>query len=270
MKILAALLLVNLSCTLVVQAQQFRFSEGVYRIPYADGAIVEVTTNVWDHSPPGCFDMHRASGSSLNIVAAASGWIRAIRDFNNESCGGTACCNDKNNFIVLEHANGEWSSYIHFRQNSITNLGHELGDWVAVGTVLGQEGAVGCASGSHLHLEVSRPFNASSAFSNFDGVLRRDGELLNPVFCTAPQGYLIAGGAYLASSCTYNCSSNLNATGGVSNQVLRADNSITATTVFTASGTGMYRAGTEITLSPGFLAQQGVMFAAKIKSCNEQ
>ncbi|RYE17434.1 MAG: M23 family metallopeptidase, partial [Sphingobacteriales bacterium] len=240
MKIFPAILLICLGCTPVLQAQQFRFSDGLYRIPYADGALVEVTTNVWNHSPAGCFDMHRATGSSLNIVAAASGWIRAIRDFNSESCGGSSCCNDKNNFIILEHANGEWSSYIHFRQNSITNLGHEVNDWVTVGTVLGQEGAVGCASGSHLHLEVSRPFNASSAFSTYDGVLRRDGELLNPVICSVPQGYLASGAAYVASSCNYNCPTSLTPSGGVTNQVLRADDSITATTIFTTNGTGMY------------------------------
>jgi hypothetical protein len=266
---IAIAVLVYLYCINVLQAQQFRFSDGLYRIPYSTGAIVEVTTNVWNHSPLGCFDMHRTSGS-FNIVAAAGGWIRAIRDFNSASCGGASCCNDKNNYIILEHPNGEWSSYIHLRQNSITDLGHEEGDWVDVGTVLGLEGDVGCATGSHLHLEVSRPRDPLNAFDPFDGVLRRDGELLNPVFCNAAAGYLLSGSTYVASNCNYNCAANQNTSGTVTNQVLRADNTITSSNVFNAGGTGMYRAGAEVILSPGFSASQGVMFTAQIKTCNQQ
>lgn len=266
---IAIAVLVCLYCTHTLQAQQFPFSDGLYRIPYANSAVVEVTTNVWNHSPLGCFDMHRDAGS-FNIVAAAGGWIRAIRDHNSVACGGASCCNDKNNYIILEHANGEWTSYIHLRQNSITNLGHAVDDWVDVGTVLGLEGDVGCATGSHLHLEVSRPWDATDAFDAYDGVLRRNGQLLNPVFCSVPAGYLLSGSTYTAGSCNYDCPANLTPSGTATNQVLRADNTITSTIEFNTGGTGMYRAGTQIILSPGFVAKSGVMFTAQIKSCNQQ
>lgn len=261
---------VFLSSINLIQAQQYRFSDGLYRIPYANGTSVKVLTNVWNHSPLGCFDMWGEGGTSYNILAMAGGWIRAIRDHNNIACGGSSCCNDKNNFIILEHVNGEWSSYIHLRQNSITNLGHNVGDWVDVGAVLGIEGDVGCATGSHLHLEVSRPWNSASAWDNYDGVLRRHGELLNPVFCTVPAGYLSSGSTYTAGNCNYDCSTNLSSGGTVTNQVLRADNNISSIVEFNTGGTGMYRAGSQIVLSPGFTANAGVMFTAQIKTCNQQ
>jgi hypothetical protein len=261
---------VCLYCTDTLQAQQYRFSDGLYSIPYSNGTSVKVTTNVWNHAPLGCFDMHGEGGIVYSIVAAAGGWIRAIRDNNSMTCGGASCCNDKNNYIILEHANGEWSSYVHLRQNSITNLGHNVDDWVDAGTVLGLEGAVGCATGSHLHLEVSRPSDATDAFDAFDGVLRRKGELLNPVFCGAPFGYLLSGSTYTAGACSTNCATNLTLSGTVTNQVLRVDNTITSTNEFNAGGTGMYRAGTQIILSPGFFVTQGVMFTAQIKTCNQQ
>ena len=262
---------VFLCCTWTSQAQQFSFSDGLYRIPYSNGTTVNVTTNVWNHAPLGCFDMQREGAwGNFNIVAAAGGWIRAIRDHHSVSCGGSSCCNDKNNYIILQHLNGEWSSYVHLRQNSITNLGHEVDDWVNAGTVLGLEGDIGCATGSHLHLEVSRPRDTTDAFDAYDGVLRRKGELLNPVFCSVPGGYLLSGTAYNAINCNYDCPANQNSSGTITNQVLRADNTISSTIEFNSGGTGMYRAGTEIVLSPGFLAKSGVMFTAQIKTCNQQ
>ena len=250
-------------------AQQFRLSDGLYRIPYGNGTTVDISTNVWNHSPLGCFDMNGTGALFYNIVAAAGGWIRAIRDFNDVACGGSSCCNDKNNYIILEHANGEWSTYIHLRKNSITNLGHEVDDWVDAGTVLGLEGDVGCATGSHLHLEVSRPRDPTNAFDAYDGVLRRHGELLNPVFCNVSTGYLLSGFTYTAGSCNFNCPTDITQSGTVTNYVLRADNNITSTNVFNTSGTGMFRAGLQIVLSPGFSAKEGVMFTAQIKTCNQ-
>ena len=262
---------VCLCCTWSLQAQQFRFTDGLYRIPYSIGTSVKVITNVWDHAPKGCYDLNRVGSiGNFNIVAAAGGWIRAIRDHYFVTCGGANCCNEYNNYIILQHLNGEWSSYIHLRQYSITNLGHEVGDWVDVGTVLGLEGDVGCATGSHLHLEVSRPRDTTNAFDPYDGVLRRNGELLNPVFCSEPGGYLLSGSTYTAGNCSHDCPANQNSFGTITNQVLRADNTISSIVEFNSGGTGMYRAGTEIVLLPGFAAKSGVMFTAQIKTCNQQ
>ncbi|RYE12478.1 MAG: M23 family metallopeptidase [Sphingobacteriales bacterium] len=249
--------------------QQYRFSDGLYRVPYSNGVTASIASNVWSHSPLGCMDIIAQNCTDCGIVAAAGGWIRAIRDFHNTSCGGSSCCPEFNNFIILEHPNGEWSSYIHLKQNSITNLGHEIDDWVDVGTLLGYEGTVGCSTGQHLHLEVSRPRDRTNAWDNYDGVLRRHGELLNPVICSSGNGMFIEGQTYTAGNCSFNCATSLNLSGNVTNSVQRADNTISSTAVFSADGTGMYRAGTEIVFTPGFAASRGVMFTAQVKTCNQ-
>lgn len=251
-------------------AQQYRLSDGLYRVPYSNGTSVSVITDVWNHSPRGCMDMRATNCTDCGIVAAAGGWIRAIRDFHNTSCGGDNCCPEFNNFIILEHQNGEWSSYIHLRQNSISDLGHEVNDWVDVGTLLGYEGTVGCSTGDHLHLEVSRPTDPANAWDSFDGVLRRHGELLNPVICTSGNGMFIDGSSYVATNCASNCPTNITTSASVTNSVQKADNNITSTATFAANGTGMYRAGSEVILNPGFNLPPGVIFTAQIKTCNQQ
>jgi hypothetical protein len=264
--------------SLHAKGQQFRLSEGLYRIPYANDTQVFVNSDVSKHTPAGCIDMNGVSGPGVYyIVAAADGWIRAIEDEFNIGCHPNLppplnyCCNDSNNYVILEHPNGEWSTYIHLAQHSITNLGHRIGDWVTSGTVLGMEGSVGCSSGPHLHLEVSRPTDPNDNTPwRPDGVLRADGELLNPVFCGTSFGTMTSGNTYTAGSCADNCSTNLTVTTVLPNDVRRADNLLSSTASFGSSNTGIYRSGRAIELKPGFRAPQGSRVKMQIRTCNQQ
>ena len=57
-------------------AQTFEFSQGIYRIPFADGETVNVSRDHLTHSPvQNRIDMW-APGAPSSIVAAADGWIR--------------------------------------------------------------------------------------------------------------------------------------------------------------------------------------------------
>lgn len=84
------------------------------------------------------------------------------------SVGGQSgtCLNGPNNFVWIEHPNGEWSKYTHMLKGSVgTGLdlngnpgaGHQVDDWVNAGEVLGIEADVGFASGVHVHFEVAIP-----------------------------------------------------------------------------------------------------------------
>ncbi|CAA9412702.1 MAG: hypothetical protein AVDCRST_MAG74-2385 [uncultured Pyrinomonadaceae bacterium] len=175
----------------------FTISSGIYRIPYANGT--DVTANNDHHNHPNVLNRVDLGGGDLStIVAAASGTIRGLVDKNgdyNERGDGLAAdgttpqddalehscldsntvvgdCSDYNNYVWIEHPNGEWTKYTHFATGSVTANGWEVGDTILVGQALGLQSDVGSADGSHLHFEVaavpdgapSPPFSALGGF----------------------------------------------------------------------------------------------------------
>jgi murein DD-endopeptidase MepM/ murein hydrolase activator NlpD len=183
---------------IIVKAHHsFTISSGIYRIPYANGT--SVTANNDHHNHPNVLNRVDLGGGDLStIVAAASGTIRGLVDKNGDSndlgdglaadgitpqddslehgcldsdtvAGG---CSDYNNYVWIEHPNGEWTKYTHFATGSVTANGWSVGDTILVGQALGLQSDVGSASGSHLHFEVAAipdsapdpPFSALGGF----------------------------------------------------------------------------------------------------------
>lgn len=171
------------------------WTAGVYRIPYANGTSVDVWQDHHTHNP-NTDRTDLSAGTGAQIVAAAGGWIRSIRDHNGNTFGRGdglahdsvtvqndalehACSNNNpqnvgdppnpivgtcaqyNNYVWIEHPNGEWTKYTHFGTGTVSiDAGWLVGDWVDAGDVLGLEDDIGAASGSpsasHLHFEAAR------------------------------------------------------------------------------------------------------------------
>ena len=95
-------------------------SKGVYRIPYANGTEVKVSNDHIDHSPPGRIDMGGRGGGPYRIVAAADGFVRHVVDgFDDRlDCKGKPVSEQKNNYVWIEHPNGEWTKYTHMQKGS--------------------------------------------------------------------------------------------------------------------------------------------------------
>lgn len=256
-------------------AQTFRFSEGLYRVPYEDGVNVNMGSDVWTHNPVGKYDMW-ADGSNEKIVAAADGWIRGIQESFDTACF-VNCCWQWNNYVIIEHPNGEWSGYTHMQIGSSTDEGISVNQWVTAGTPIGVEGTVGCSSGRHLHWEVSRPAPGSSGFATSGGFLQ--GELLIPVICGIGTGesWFVQGNDYVAGPCDDNCATTVIVEDNLSNgdeYVARADNAVLTAlnnpvTFFNGSVSQM-RSGHYVLLRPGFEARGGAQMEIMIKTCNEQ
>ena len=182
----ALMLSVNGPAVLVTASHgAFNQSVGVYRIPYADGNDVEIFQDHHTHNPVNRIDMGVDFGTP--IVASASGIIRAIVDFNGTSPGAgngldingnpqvdllehscqdddlvVGSCADYNNYVWIEHPNGEWSKYTHFGTGTVSANGWVVGNWIEAGEELGLEGDIGRASGTHLHYEIARPYDPNS------------------------------------------------------------------------------------------------------------
>lgn len=184
-------------------------SAAIYRIPYVDGTAVTANNDHLTHpNVPNRVDL--GGGDLTPIVAAASGTIRAVVDRHGNynglgdgkawdqttdqddslehSCSDAkdmdgnsiedstvvGFCSDYNNYVWIEHPNGEWTKYTHFATGSVTANGWAVGDVVLVGQALGLQSDIGSASGSHLHFEVAaipasagaQPFSTKGGFVN--------------------------------------------------------------------------------------------------------
>ena len=209
----------------------FEESTGIYRIPYADGLTVIVSRDHHDHTPPNRVDMF-GEEEGYAIVAAASGTIRAVVDRHGNSPGDgdglsadgstsqddalehsctdndtvVGSCSDYNNYVWIEHPNGEWTKYSHFGTGTVSDRDWEVGDWIEAGDTLGIEGDVGAASGRHLHYEVGLPFDpeAEEPFTALGGFMVPDfGENLVPRTCDIDNLLYETDGEYTADPCNH-------------------------------------------------------------------
>src|SRR5215208_1568775 len=199
-----------LCLTAGVASAQNQPSRGVYRIPFENGTQVHVTNDHLKHSPPGRIDMSgREGGGEYKIVAAADGRIKYIEDgFSKQvdSDSGEPCTN---NYVWVEHANGEWTKYSHMQKGSTTDKAKlKVGQFVKAGTYLGDEGKVGCAGGNHLHFEVGVP-RATNPITATGGFLAdNDGSKRNrdPRICGIAGGIFKSGESYEARDVPGNLS----------------------------------------------------------------
>ena len=181
-------------------------SRGLYRIPFANGTVVKVFDDFRTHRPPGRNDIYAIRGSPpYRVVAAAAGRIVAIQDGYSKQQSGrplpAAQCH--NNYVWIEHPNGEWTNYSHLAHDSVTEkAGLKVGDHVAAGQYLGDEGEVGCAQLKHVHFEVAvpdpaHPIDTGGFLTDNDNGKRE----LNPRFCGVPGWNVIKGKVYVAAAC---------------------------------------------------------------------
>ncbi len=175
----------------------FTTSAGIYRVPFSTGTSVTASNDHLNHpGHPNRVDLVGPAASL--IVAAATGTIRGLVDRHGNSGGlgdglaadgvtpqndnlEHACqddtsvagdCQDHNNYLWIQHLNGEWTKYTHMRTNSVTSRGWQVGEVIGVGQVIGVQGDVGRASGPHLHFEIAaipanEPFPPFSPLGGF-------------------------------------------------------------------------------------------------------
>jgi hypothetical protein len=257
----------------------YELSRGVYRLPFVDGTEIEVVCDHFSHCPRGRLDMIGTDGEigdEYHICAAADGWIRAIVDNHNVQCDcSVSSC--ENNYVWIEHPNGEWTKYTHMKQNSVANLGHFEDEWVTAGTYLGDEGDVGCAGGVHLHFEAAQPIDTNTLVFSESGGYIDDNWATNviPVFCSIGGNVMVTGETYVAGDCPSACGGFVSPftttyeTGAY--QVILNDNSISNSVAVTFEGysSGVFQAGSSVTLKEGFEVLSNATFTARIGDCDE-
>jgi murein DD-endopeptidase MepM/ murein hydrolase activator NlpD len=102
------------------------------------------------------FDINMMDRNQVQVVAAAQGIIIDKRDGNfDKNC--VINTTSYPNYLVIEHADGLKSWYVHLKKNSLTSK--SVGSSVAAGEVLGYVGSSGSSSGPHLHFEIQDALN---------------------------------------------------------------------------------------------------------------
>ena len=195
----AAVLLVGFAT-----ARELPPSEGIYRLPYADGTQVKVFDDFTTHRPIGRVDLFAVAGQKpYRVVAAAAGKVVAIQDGYSEQQSGRAAADCRNNYVWIAHPNGEWTTYSHLAKGSVTERAKlRVGSQVEAGTYLGDEAAVGCAMLDHLHFEVAVPRSddpidaGGFLLDNEAGKRQR-----NPRFCGVADEIARKGATYRAEPC---------------------------------------------------------------------
>lgn len=179
-------------------------SEGVYRLPFADGTSVKVFDDFDSHRPIGRVDLYAVGGTTpYKVVAASAGKVMAIQDGYSEQQSGRAAKDCHNNYVWIAHPNGEWTNYSHVVTGSVTGAAHlRVGDSVKAGQFIGYEGAVGCAMLNHVHFEVALPASGQAIDSggflldNDEGKRER-----KPRFCGVSGSFARKGATYRAVPC---------------------------------------------------------------------
>jgi hypothetical protein len=209
--------------------------------------------------------------------------------------------NVPNNFVWIEHPNGEWTKYTHMQRGSVgqgtdnngnPGAGRVVGEYVDAGTSLGVEGDVGLAGGPHVHFEVAVPnyveggtvadffcqgFLVNDAVTDdVDGDGSDDVNRQNriPVFCQV--GFASAGATATAGPCNDVCDDPQPDVSGVTitagsifyDQVPAMISHFDGDFVVRANGGTAVRAGDRVTLSPGFHAEADSYFSASIGGCD--
>jgi murein DD-endopeptidase MepM/ murein hydrolase activator NlpD len=303
-------------------------TKGAYRLPFVNGTQVRVSGNHVTHSPHNRIDMSPTASGAHNIVAAGDGIIEYIQDsfdttcpsvssdnptpcspYNGPSgtcrsrrsqdCGGGTTTVCRNNYVWIRHANGEWTKYTHMRVNSVPN-NLAVGSFVNAGTVIGVEGDVGCASGTHLHFEAGIPDFVDTSIARgapgydplnidpancdvcgFPNIAEDNGVVVNanrqnriPLFCGAD--FLGSGTTVTAEACDGACFYNGWILGGTieNNSIFwrqvtdSIGNSGNSFVVENGAGAAVRAQNGAVILTPGFRAEAGSFFVGSIGACD--
>jgi hypothetical protein len=250
----------------------YNFSKGRYRIPYLEFTAVHVTNDHIKHCPRGAIDMSGIGdeNTTFHIVAAADGWIRHISDEHTASCS-SGC---DNNYVWIEHPNGEWTKYTHVKYHSASDL-HNDDDWVIAGTLIGEEGSVGISTGPHCHFEVAVPVDTNSLEWDEGGgwIVEAKADNLVPLFCSVPGNIMESGEDYIALFCGSSCDafipfvdetySSGRFVAKVGYDAFSNDHNI----IFEGASAGVFQSENSVTLKPGFYAEFLSTFEARTGEC---
>ena len=283
-------------------------SKNVYRIPYAGSSTsVMGAGDYFDHG--GSMDIRNNSSvctgnlslactSNLTCAMAGAGTCQfvmvapapgrvcmVIEHF--DDCGSAGGYGPYGNLVVILHANGEASRFLHVKQWSPSLFGLSVGDFVNAGQPIAIDGDVGRSQGGQSTTcgpdgpprygtcLTSVPAGSTNCFrhSHWNVIRYTTGEVLNPFTCGIPGNRYVSGEDYTQVACG-TTPGNYGTNVGISGQnfnglgataIFQRHATITASTVTVENqGSLVYHAGDKVRLIPGFRVGPGAYFRAEV------
>jgi murein DD-endopeptidase MepM/ murein hydrolase activator NlpD len=125
----------------------------VYSLPYAAGQaylVTQAANGTFSHTGAEQYAIDWKMPEGTPVLAARGGVVVGIKDNSGEG-GSNRKFENSANYVLIQHSDGTIGNYAHLLKNgSRVNLGQT----VAVGTILGLSGNTGFSSGPHLHFSV--------------------------------------------------------------------------------------------------------------------
>jgi hypothetical protein len=136
-----------------------------HKLPWPYGKTAYVTQkDTASHMYQIDFDIQGLAASG-DVYASKPGTVVFVKQSSNTTCSTPAPdpCWKKSNMVVVQHASGEYSWYVHLVYNSVpVTVGQNIG----FGTKIGVEGRTGYSTGVHLHYMASSGHTAWTTPSN--------------------------------------------------------------------------------------------------------
>lgn len=122
-----------------------------YSLPFQKGKSFTVDQGYngrFSHQNENALDFNMTIGNE--VTAARDGIVIKVVENNNQACPERSCT-QFNNYIIIYHNDGTFSSYVHLKHNgSLVNEG----DVVKENDLIGYSGDTGFTNGPHLHFMV--------------------------------------------------------------------------------------------------------------------
>ena len=128
-----------------------KYDDYDYSLPFLKGQSFKVDlgyNGTVSHQGENSLDFTMPVGTS--VVAVRDGIVVKVVAINNQNCPERKC-NEFNNYILIYHADGTFSKYVHLKYRGAKV---KEGDVVKENDLIGYSGNVGWSSGPHLHIMI--------------------------------------------------------------------------------------------------------------------
>jgi|GEM_PF-2008291 len=129
-----------------------------FHVPWSPSETHRISQgNMGTFSHRGLFAWDIPMPEGTRVLASAAGIVVGVRLSSDVGLGLNES-EEPENFVALDHGNGLKSVYSHLRHDGVAV---SIGDYVAVGQVIGYSGNTGYSTSPHLHYEVRDVINRS-------------------------------------------------------------------------------------------------------------